>query len=142
MRGVDPKELIETMERHCSPGGEVVKWIVGGESGALTFGPGILPIGALQRELDAFIAEKGGNIDYIHGAEVAVRLAESALLLLFCPRSKRMICSVRSRKAAFCRARPFPSGMPVKSDTILSAEKSYRDPICAGNSFRRRFCVF
>ena len=83
VRGVDPKELIETMEWHCSPGGEAVKWIAGGESGALTFGPGILPIGALQRELDAFIAEKGGDIDYIHGAEVAVRLAEEERSVAF-----------------------------------------------------------
>ena len=71
------------MERHCSPGGEAVKWIAGVESGALTFGPGILPIGALQRELDAFIAEKGGDIDYIHGAEVAVRLAEEERSVAF-----------------------------------------------------------
>ena len=76
VRGVDPKDLIETLERHCVSGGEAVNWVAEGKSGTLTFGPGILPIGALQRELDAFIAEKGGDIDYIHGAEVAVRLAE------------------------------------------------------------------
>ena len=76
VRDVDSKKLIETIERRCSPGGEAVKWVADGKSGELTFGPGILPIGALQQELDAFIAEKGGDIDYIHGAEVAVRLAD------------------------------------------------------------------
>ena len=75
VRGVNPGELIETLKKACVPGGETVKWIAGGSSGTLTFGPGVLPIGALQREIDAFLADKGGEIDYIHGAEVAISLA-------------------------------------------------------------------
>ena len=75
VRGVNPGELIETLKKACVPGGETVRWIAGGSSGTLTFGPGVLPIGALQREIDAFLADKGGEIDYIHGAEVAISLA-------------------------------------------------------------------
>ena len=38
-------------------------------------GPRVLPVGGLQEELDAFLAENGGEIDYIHGEQVALKLS-------------------------------------------------------------------
>jgi len=83
VRGVDPESLIAALEKNSVPGGRAVRWIAAGESGTLTFGDGILPVGALQKELDHLLAERGGDIDYIHGETVAASLAEQAQAVAF-----------------------------------------------------------
>ena len=51
--------------------------------GTLRFAAGRLPVGELQSALDAYLREKGGEIDYIHGREVAVSLARGEDAIAF-----------------------------------------------------------
>ena len=76
--GVDPGLLLRSCAAICAPGGHPVAWHAGKEQGLLTLDPalGELPVAVLQPFLDRFLLEHGGEIDYIHGEEVAVRLAE------------------------------------------------------------------
>ena len=76
--GVDPALLLRSCAAICAPGGHPVAWYAGKEHGLLTLDPalGELPVAVLQPFLDRFLLEHGGEIDYIHGEEVAVRLAE------------------------------------------------------------------
>ena len=76
--GVDPALLLRSCETICAPNGHPVAWYAGKENGILTLDPGLgeLPVAVLQPFLDRFLLEHGGKIDYIHGEDVAVRLAE------------------------------------------------------------------
>ncbi len=76
--GVEPALLLRSCAAICAPGGHPVAWYAGKEHGLLTLDPalGELPVAVLQPFLDRFLLEHGGEIDYIHGEEVAVRLAE------------------------------------------------------------------
>ncbi|MBQ7474117.1 MAG: DUF1015 domain-containing protein [Oscillospiraceae bacterium] len=75
VRNVDTEALIAFLEKSSVPGGRAVRWIAGNKSGSLSYGPSVLPVGGLQKELDAFLAENGGEIDYIHGEQVALKLS-------------------------------------------------------------------
>ena len=77
--GVSPELLLRSCDAICAPGGHPVSWYAGKEQGILTLDPalGELPVAVLQAFLDRYLREHGGKIDYIHGADVAVRLAES-----------------------------------------------------------------
>ena len=76
--GVSPQALLRSCNAICAPGGHPVRWHAGKEHGVLTLDPalGELPVAVLQAFLDRYLREHGGKIDYIHGADVAVQLAE------------------------------------------------------------------
>ena len=66
----DTESLIrDLMERLNAPEGTPVPWVGGGKSGTLCIPEEgkLLPLALLQRELDRWLAENEGEIDYIHG---------------------------------------------------------------------------
>ena len=66
----DTESLIrDLMERLNAPKGTPVPWVGGGKSGTLCIPEEgeLLPLALLQRELDRWLAENEGEIDYIHG---------------------------------------------------------------------------
>ena len=70
--GVDEKKLLEALKAQCgAPDGQRVVVCKGKEKTELYFSQASsnLPVGTLQKFLDAYIAENGGRIDYIHGEE-------------------------------------------------------------------------
>ena len=75
-----PELLLRELSAFCAPGGHPVGWYAGKEHGILTLDParGELPVAVLQSFLDDYLRRHGGEIDYIHGGDVAVRLAEKA----------------------------------------------------------------
>ena len=77
--GVKPQALLDACATLCAAGGHEVAWAAGEKRGVLFLDPalGELPIAALQPFLDRWLREHGGSIDYIHGEEVALRLAEA-----------------------------------------------------------------
>lgn len=85
LTGVDIAELLSEAEGVSAPGGFPVDWIAGERQGTIFLDPeyGELPTAALQRFLDRFLREHGGKIDYIHGAETAIRLAKGLEAICF-----------------------------------------------------------
>ena len=78
--GVEPQELLSELAKTGRLGEDAVRCLYqGGETTVdLPRGRGELAIGPLQRFLDRWLGEHPqARIDYIHGAEVARRLAES-----------------------------------------------------------------
>ena len=75
VRGVDPARLLNALGQASGREGTVVLWYTKHGGGVLRFGKERLPLEALQNALDAFLAAEGGSIDYIHGEDVALRLA-------------------------------------------------------------------
>ena len=75
---VDAAGLLEAARTQiCADGGFPVPWVSSGDSGVLFLDPakGQLPVGILQNFLDAYLAAKGGEIDYIHDDEALRGLA-------------------------------------------------------------------
>lgn len=83
VRNVEPEALLAALQKDCAPGGAPVEWHAADRRGTLSFGPVSLPLAALQRALDAWLAEHGGEIDYIHGADVAVALSRQERSIAF-----------------------------------------------------------
>lgn len=76
--GVDEKKLLEALKAQCgAPDGQRVVVCKGKEKTELYFSQASsnLPVGTLQKFLDAYIEENGGRIDYIHGEEVVEELS-------------------------------------------------------------------
>ncbi len=76
--GVDVGKLMDAAAGVCAEGGYPVKWISGEKSGTVYLDKARSPlaVGVLQPMLDAYLAENGGAIDYIHGEDVLERLAK------------------------------------------------------------------
>ena len=74
----NPSELLAYLAKTCT-GTAVcsIPWYSGNEQGVLQLGvqPGQLPLAALQQALDAYLAENPGEIDYIHGDDVVIKLS-------------------------------------------------------------------
>ena len=83
VRQVDTRELLRELNETCPREGIPVPWHTKGESGILHFPKGVLPVAALQEFLDEYLARHRGEIDYIHGGEVAVKLAEEENAIAF-----------------------------------------------------------
>ena len=88
LTGVDVDALLKALEAICvGEGGFEVPWYAGDKSGVLHLNPalGELPIGILQNFLDQAVSP--GQIDYIHGDDVALKLArqENAIAFLLPP---------------------------------------------------------
>ena len=77
LTGVSPAALLEALSTLCAPSGYEVRWAAGERSGTVTLSPalGELPVAILQPFLDRWLSKRGGEIDYIHGEDVALRLA-------------------------------------------------------------------
>ena len=84
VRRVDPERLLSFLEQFASPEGSTVRWYAGEKHGAFCLGREQLPLAALQQAIDQYVAEYGGEIDYIHGEETAVSLSarENAVAFL------------------------------------------------------------
>ena len=82
---VDVPALLHEAAAVSVPGGYAVDWAAGGQRGTVYLDPalGALPVAALQRFLDRCLQEHGGRIDYIHGAETAVSLAQGPGAICF-----------------------------------------------------------
>lgn len=83
--GVNPKHLLDEMFKYydCTFGkadGQAIEYVTKNENGDITVknAKANLPVGTLQEFLDKYIAENGGTIDYIHGADVTEKLAKEA----------------------------------------------------------------
>ncbi|WP_297289707.1 DUF1015 domain-containing protein [uncultured Flavonifractor sp.] len=81
--GVEPEQVLKAL-LDAFPGaflgegeGHVLRYVHGGGQGAVTVPhpAAQLEVGTLQPFLDTYIKERGGRIDYIHGADVARTLA-------------------------------------------------------------------
>ncbi len=74
---VDAQKLLSDLSSVCAEGGYPVRWVVGGTSGTvyLDQAKGELAVAVLQEFLDAWLAENGGQIDYIHGDDEVSELA-------------------------------------------------------------------
>ena len=77
LTGVDPAAVLDAL-RQYAPGGtgtedHTVTYLTAGETGTVTIPhpTAHLPVGTLQEFLDRWLAEHGGQIDYIHGADAA-----------------------------------------------------------------------
>ena len=77
LTGVSPAALLEALSTLCAPQGHDVRWAAGERGGTLTLSRtlGELPVAILQPFLDRWLKKRGGAIDYIHGEDVALRLA-------------------------------------------------------------------
>lgn len=83
--GVDPEKLLNGMLEYYSGaslennGGQEIRYTYQGKEGAVyvTDAPSNLPIGTLQKYLDKYLAENGGEVDYIHGDDVVRELTSA-----------------------------------------------------------------
>ena len=77
LTGISPAALLEGLAAICAPSGYEVRWAAGERSGTLSLSRalGQLPVAILQPFLDRWLKKQGGQIDYIHGDEVALELA-------------------------------------------------------------------
>lgn len=75
---VDEEKLLAALASQCgSTDGQRVLVCNNGQKKELRFNAAVsnLPVGTLQAFLDAYIAENGGRVDYIHGNEVVEELS-------------------------------------------------------------------
>lgn len=75
---VDEEKLVAALEAQCgSADGQRILVCNNGQTKELRFNTSAsnLPVGTLQSFLDAYIAENGGRVDYIHGNEVVEELS-------------------------------------------------------------------
>ena len=75
----DNKKLLDILSK--SSGEEVVKWKLGEDRGAFN----ISSIKELQKLLDEYLREHGGNIDYVHEVEDVDKLVKEGSLGLYLP---------------------------------------------------------
>ena len=82
--GADGEKLIREFKNYCTDHSEknssqTFKFFYGGKECSLNVEnpPSSLAAGTLQRFLDAYTAENGGKIDYIHGDDTVKRLASA-----------------------------------------------------------------
>ena len=90
VRGVDTAALLTALGKACRREGTPVLWYTKCGGGILRFGSDRLPLEALQGELDQYLASEGGSIDYIHGEDVALKLArEDGAIAFILPRIEK-----------------------------------------------------
>ena len=90
VRGVDTSSLLSALGKAFRRDGASVLWYTKCGGGILRFGGDGLPLEALQSELDKYLASNGGSVDYIHGEDVALRLArEEGAIAFILPRMEK-----------------------------------------------------
>lgn len=126
-------EHLLTALRHAYPGayegvgdGHVLHWVSAEGKGAVTVPhPNQqLPVGTLQTFLDAYLAEYGGSIDYIHGADVAASLGRSPgnLAFLLSPMAKTQLFPTVIREGILPR-KTFSMGTACDKRFYLEARR-------------------
>lgn len=92
---VDGKKLLADMQEICSDDGFEVEYVMGKQRGWLRLdkAKGELAVAVLQEFLDKWMAENPCEIDYIHGDEEVVRLAQEtdAIGFLLPPMEKHQL---------------------------------------------------
>lgn len=90
VRGVDTTKLLSELGKTFRRDGTPVLWYTKCGGGILRFGSDRLPLEALQSALDQYLASEGGSIDYIHGEDVALKLArEDGAIAFILPRIEK-----------------------------------------------------
>ena len=90
VRGVEPMRLLSALGQESAREGTPVLWYTKTGGGIIRFGRDCLPLEALQSALDAYLAAEGGSIDYIHGEDVALKLArEQGAVAFLLPRIEK-----------------------------------------------------
>jgi len=81
----DPEKMLSELSKYSGEDGYPIRWVAGKESGyvKIKLMDNELPIGALQRFLDIYLAEHEGQIDYIHEADSVVSMASEAAAIGF-----------------------------------------------------------
>lgn len=82
--GVKPEDMMSAFVKYYSGaafednGGQKIDYVYGSNKGSIYIkdAPSNLPVGTLQRFIDSYIEENGGEVDYIHGNDVVCELAE------------------------------------------------------------------
>lgn len=74
---IDGEKLLKDLTQVCASEGYAVQWVMGEKSGTVCLdkAKGELAVAVLQEFLDRWLAENGGEIDYIHGDEEVCALA-------------------------------------------------------------------
>ena len=77
---IDGEKLLADLSSICASDGYSVRWVMGDKSGTLSLDKarGELAVAVLQEFLDHWLAENGGEIDYIHGDDELCALAQQA----------------------------------------------------------------
>lgn len=82
--GVNPQNMLDAMAEYYKDlsfdkdnGGQRIDYVFKDKKGSVYVNnaPTNLPVGTLQKFIDAYLEENGGEVDYIHGAEVISKLA-------------------------------------------------------------------
>ncbi|MBR0040300.1 MAG: DUF1015 domain-containing protein [Oscillospiraceae bacterium] len=90
VRGVNPAQLLKTLAQESERSGTPILWYTRTGGGIIRFGNERLPLEALQSALDDYLASKGGSVDYIHGEDVALKLArEEGAIAFLLPRIEK-----------------------------------------------------
>ncbi len=95
VENVDCDRLLAALDGVCAEGGFQVEWVIGERSGVISLdkAKGELAVAVLQEFLDAYLAENGGDIDYIHGDDEVRQLAQkdNAIGFLLPPMEKHQL---------------------------------------------------
>lgn len=116
----DTQKLLADLQAEDTGAGETIDWIVGTQRGQfkIDLRENELPIGALQRFLDAWLAVNPGEIDYIHDEEAVLEFAAQ-------PNTIGFLMSTMAKKELF----PFITAGNLLSRKAFSlghgAEKRY-----------------
>lgn len=88
--GVDPAHVLSELKSFCgagpaAAGSQSFEYVVGSKRERLYVAdpPAQLAAGTLQKFIDGYLAKNGGEVDYIHGGEVAAHLAKNARTVAF-----------------------------------------------------------
>ena len=96
--GVKPEDMMSAFVKYYSGaafednGGQKIDYVYGSNKGSIYIkdAPSNLPVGTLQRFIDSYIEENGGEVDYIHGNDVVCELAakENTIGFMVAPMEK------------------------------------------------------
>ena len=96
LMGVDTQKLLKDLNTVCAEDGYAVEWIIGDATGTVYLDKekGELAVAVLQEFLDQWLAENGGQIDYIHGDDEVKELAqkENSVGFLLPAMEKHLLC--------------------------------------------------
>ena len=77
--GVDVAKLMADLDAISDPAGVAIPWASGDKRGVFMqkIVPGEMTVATLQNFLDAWLKENAGEIDYVHGDDTVLELADS-----------------------------------------------------------------
>lgn len=89
-----PEKLLDELSSICGDEGEEVCWTSGGKSGVVYIktAPGELTVGVFQQFLDSWLERNDGVIDYVHGEDTVVQLAQDKNAIgFYMPKMKKNV---------------------------------------------------